>query len=276
MAVVTIQVLGNNPNGIRVIELSNWKGHIFVIPRSFLSDLRERAELNQPGVYYLIGEGQDKPTLYVGQSDNCYGRLTSHDRTREDDEWNTAIVFTGGLHSTYTRYLESISVRLARDADRYEIANRTDPTEAVLTGAQKETADEFFEKIKYLITFLGYQFFQKVSESLSDQAFYFLKADNADARAQLLEDGSLNVLKDSLARVRETEAFFGWSKAARQKFLEDGTLKKEVDGLSYIFTRDVVFNSPTAAAATVTGRPINGWTAWKDDQGNTLDENVRR
>ena len=276
MAVITTQLLGTNPNGIKIIELSNWKGHTFVIPRSFLADLREQSDLNQPGVYYLIGEGEDRPKLYIGQSENCYARLISHDRTREDEEWNVAVVFTGGLHSTYIRYLESISVRLARDSGRYEVINRTDPMETQLTGAQKETSDEFFEKIKFLTEFFGLQFFQSVKDSVADQIIYNLKADGANAKAQLLTDGGLNVLKDSLARIRETEAFFGWSKAARRKFLDDGTLKNHENGVSYVFTRDVVFNSPTAAAATVTGRPINGWTAWKDDQGHSLDENVRK
>lgn len=275
MAVITIQILGDNPNGIKLVELSNWKGHIFVIPRNFLADLRDYPDLSQPGVYYLVGEGENQSTLYVGQSENCFSRLTTHNRTREDDEWNTAIVFTGGLHSTYTRYIESISVRLARESNRYEVLNRTDPTEATLTGSQKETADEFFGKIKFVVAFFGFPFFQEISDSVSNQPMYYLKADGADARAQLLEDGSLHVYKDSLARIRETEAFFGWSKAARRKFIDDGTLVEKGDGVSYVFTRDVVFSSPTAAAATVTGRPINGWTAWKDENENTLDQNIR-
>ncbi len=105
---------------------------------------------------------------------------------------------------------------------------------------------------------------------------YYRKAEGSEARAQLLSDGSLNVLKDSLARIRETEAFWGWSQAARKRFLEDGTFAENGDGMSYVYTKDVLFKSPSAAAATTTGRPINGWTAWKDEAGNTLDENLRK
>lgn len=40
--------------------------------------------------------------------------------------------------------------------------------------------------------------------------------------------------------------------------------------------KDYLFKSPSAAAATTTGRPINGWTAWRDESGNTLDSNLRK
>jgi len=276
MAVIIIQLLGNNPTGIKIIELSNWKGRTFVIPRSSLSELRDQSDLNQPGVYYLVGEGEEKPKLYIGQSENCFARLTSHDRKKEEEEWDTAIVFTGGLHSTYIRYLESISVRLARESGRYEVENRTDPTEALLTGANKETADDFFKDMRFLTEFSGFNFFWSAQNSIADQATYYLNAEGANASARLLTGGSLDVIQGSLARIRETNTFFGWSQAARRKFLEDGTLVDNGDGISYRFTRNVEFSSPSAAATTIADRSINGWTAWKDSNDRTLDENVRQ
>ena len=80
--------------------------------------------------------------------------------------------------------------------------------------------------------------------------------------------------KGSLARIKETESFEGWALSARKKFIDDGTLK--VNNNSYIFTRDVLFRSPSAAASVINGRSTNGWTAWKDEKGNTLDDNVRK
>ncbi len=274
--VITTILLDDNPNGIKIAELSNWKANICVIPRNHLNSVRDRVDINQAGIYFLFGDGEDRPLVYIGQSENCFTRLTSHDRVREEEQWNIAIVFTGGLHGTYIKYLESIAVKFALDADRYEVINRNTPTENQLTEAQKITADEFFKKIKFLITFFGFPLFQSINELSLGKKIYYLKADGANAQAQLLDDGSLNVLEGSLARIRETEAFFGWSKAARRKFIGDNTLIDNKDGNSYKFTKEVIFNSPTAAAATVTGRPINGWTAWKDDKGNTLDDNLRK
>jgi hypothetical protein len=39
-----------------------------------------------------------------------------------------------------------------------------------------------------------------------------------------------------------------------------------------VFQQDYIFNSPSAAAATILGRSANGWTSWKDKNGKTLDE----
>ena len=58
--------------------------------------------------------------------------------------------------------------------------------------------------------------------------------------------------------------------ATRDAFVKDGTLKKDGDRL--VFTRDVEFSSPTAAAAVVHGGTANGLTAWKDKAGRTLKE----
>jgi hypothetical protein len=58
--------------------------------------------------------------------------------------------------------------------------------------------------------------------------------------------------------------------ATRDAFVKDGTLKKDGDRL--VFTRDVEFSSPTAAAAVVQGGTVNGLTAWRDKDGRTLKE----
>jgi hypothetical protein len=274
--VITTILLDNNPKGLRLIEMANWSGKAFVVPRGKLKELRTREDAKQPGLYLLFGEGHDRMSAYIGQSENVVDRLFSHDSNREEDEWNTAVVFVGELDSTFIKYLESISLDLAKKADRCNIFNKGGANENKLSEAQKIVADEYFERIKVIMGLLGYSLFNIVRESIADQNLYVLKADGADAIAQFLDDGSLNVRNGSLARIRETEAFTGWAEVARRKFLKDGTLVDNGDKISYRFTRDVVFNSPSAAAATVKGAPINGWTAWKDAQGKTLDENVRK
>lgn len=273
--VITTILLDDNPKGLRLIEIANWAGKAFVVPRSKLKELRSREDAKQPGLYILLGEGEERASAYIGQSENVVERLLSHDSVRKDDEWNTAIVFVGQLDSTFIKYLESISLELAKKADRFDIFNSASPRENTLSEAQKIVASEYFERVKLIAGLQGYSLFEVVSEAVVGSDTYYLKSDGADARAQLLEDGSLNVLTGSLARVRETESFAGWSRSARQKFIEDGTFEDAGNDVSYRFTKDTVFSSPSAAAATVTGRPINGWDAWKDKKGKTLSQNVR-
>jgi len=274
--VITTILLDDNPNGLRLIEMANWPGKAFVVPRSKLKELRSREDVSQPGVYILLGEGEENTKAYIGQSENVLDRLNTHDSARGDEEWDSAIIFVGKLDSTFIKYIESISLKQAKEVNRYEIFNNASPRENSLSEAQKIVAGEYFEKMKLVIGLLGYKLFELVSDSVVGESLYHLKADGADAKAQLLDDGGINVLEGSLARIRETISFWGWSKVAREKFVAEGFLVDNEDGVSYRFTRDVVFKSPSAAAATVTGRPINGWTAWRDEEGNTLDENVRR
>ncbi|MFA6251448.1 MAG: GIY-YIG nuclease family protein [Candidatus Paceibacterota bacterium] len=274
----TLQMLvpGGNPNGMKIIELPGWSGKCFLLPRQNLKELKDSSDVNQPGLYILFGSNEESgdDLAYIGESENFYSRITNHDANK--DFWNTAVIFTGELNKAHVKYLEYKATALAHKVNRMTVQNKVQPPENSLSYFDKISAEEYFENVQFILEALGYQLFEAVAESISDTKLYYLKAEGADAKAQLLEDGSLNILKGSTARIRETEAFFGWSKAAREKFLKDGILIEKGDGISYLFTKDVLFKSPTAAAATTTGRPINGWTSWKDESGNTLDENLRK
>ncbi len=265
-----------NPNGMKIIELSGWSGKCFVVPRQSLKELKDRSEVNQPGLYLLFGvdEGSSDDLVYIGESENFYNRIASHDSNK--DFWNIAVIFTGGLNRAFVKYLEYRATTLAHEAGRMVVQNKVQPQENTLSEFEKVTVEHYFENVQFILETIGYEVFDSIIESISDKKLYHLKADGADAKAQLLSDGSLNVLKGSIARIRETKAFWGWSQAARKRFIEDGTFVNSNDGLSYVYTKDVLFKSPSAAAATTTGRPINGWTAWKDESGNTLDENLRK
>ena len=65
-----------------------------------------------------------------------------------------------------------------------------------------------------------------------------------------------------------------WIGILRKRLLEEGVLKAE-NGV-YVFQQDYIFNSPSAAAATILGRSSNGWRSWKDKDGKTLDELKRK
>lgn len=56
----------------------------------------------------------------------------------------------------------------------------------------------------------------------------------------------------------------------RLKLKEEGTLALASDSL--VFTRDVKFTSPSAAASFVHGGHANGLTVWKNSEGSTLKQ----
>lgn len=56
----------------------------------------------------------------------------------------------------------------------------------------------------------------------------------------------------------------------REKLMEQGSLVTSSDHL--VFTKDVEFSSPSAAAAVIHGGHANGLTAWKNSSNQSLKE----
>lgn len=268
-------ILTGDPNGLKILELVGWTGKVFIIPRASLKEIKDRTEINNPAVYFLFGKDESSTfeNVYIGESESFYSRLENHYINK--NLWNLAIVFTGQLDRADVKYLENKSTILAREVNRYQVLNKVQPQENKLSEFKKVSIDEFFEKIQFMMSVLGYPIFQ-LPRSSTDSNIYSLKVGNLVAMGKLLDNGNFMVLKGSEARIRETDSFNGgYAYVARREFLNNGTLVQS-DDESYLFSKDVIFNSPSASAATIAGRSVNGWTAWKDKVGKTLDENVRK
>ena len=264
-----------DPNGLKVISLSGWTGRCFIVPRTSLKQLKDRSEIDKPGLYFLFGPHDEAPRVYIGESESFFSRITNHDVNK--DFWETVLIFTGELNRADVKYLEFKATTFAKDSGRYSVENKVQPHENAISEFDKIEVEQFFENARLILRTFGYEIFEKATESFADREMYYLKGEFFDARARILEDGSLLVLKGSLARIRETPSFGGWSKIAREEFLAFGKLKQATNQQdSYEFMEDILFKSPSAAAATITGRSINGWTAWKNGEGVTLDENLRK
>jgi hypothetical protein len=268
-------VTNGNPNGLKIIELAGWVGKCFIVPRQNLKDLKDRPETTQPGLYILFGVKQEtgEDLAYIGESESFYSRIANHDANK--DFWDKAVIFTGGLNRAFVKYLEYRATTLASNAKRMNVQNKVQPQENTLSEFEKVTVDQYFENIRFILSTFEYEVFDAVEQSYIDNTLYHLRADGVSAKAKALEDGAMIVFAGSLARKRETESFGGWSKAARERFLQEGKMIIKDENF-YSFTEDVIFKSPSAAGATLAGRPINGWTSWEDENGNTLDDNLRK
>ena len=83
------------------------------------------------------------------------------------------------------------------------------------------------------------------------------------------------VLRGSTAAVSvPASAAHHYAARIRQRLLKSGVLAEQ-DGL-YVFQEDYLFTTPSGAADAVLGRNSNGWTAWRDASGRTLDELKRQ
>ena len=89
-----IFVADGDPDGLRIVDKSNWIGKALVFPRALLPQVKVRPELAQTGVYLLLGPRPDGEgdMLYVGEGDPIRPRLESH--YAQKDFWTRAIGFT--------------------------------------------------------------------------------------------------------------------------------------------------------------------------------------
>lgn len=272
---IQIIVPEGSPNGLKIVELSGWSGKIFVLPRNNLKDIKNRPEVEHPGIYFLFGKDDEsiRQNVYIGESESFLSRLENHDLNK--DFWNIAIVFTGGLNRADVKYLENKSTLLAKELGRYEVLNKVQPHENRLSEFQKIAVDDFFEKVKFILAVLGQPIFEDTKAELGTNT-YMLSGEGFRATGQILDDGNFLMHKNSLARIRETKSFIGgYAFLARKQLLAERKIQVFSND-SYCFEDEVIFKSPSAAAAVITGRSINGWTAWKDVRGKTLDDNLRK
>ena len=153
-----ILVTNGNPNGLKIIELNGWIGKCFIVPRQNLKELKNRSEINQPGLYLLFGvkEETGENLVYIGESESFYSRIANHDANK--DFWNTAVVFTGGLNRADVKYLEYRATVLANEAKRMGVQNKVQPQENTLSEFQKISIDQYFENIRFI---LGGQYTRK-------------------------------------------------------------------------------------------------------------------
>lgn len=132
----------------------------------------------------------------------------------------------------------------------------------------------FLEKMLQLLPTLGVEVLvPAISDTAEPKKNDLLSCEIKGLKATgYLTPNGIVVLKGSQAvlAVRDSSHKYPWSITLRERLKEDGSLVVNVDRL--IFTKDVEFSSPSAAAAVVHGGQANGLTAWKNKLGKSLKE----
>ena len=269
---VRIFIPSGNPDGLRIIEKSNWIGQGVFFPRALFADARQRDELKRTGVYVLWGPGESGQLLriYAGEGDSVLSRLDQH--AKQKDFWTHAVVFTSkdqNLNKAHVKYLEARLVQLAADARRAELDNGSIPQIPTLSEADKADAEAFLQDMLLCLPILGLNVFEKAKAPGEKSRDLILKGKGIEARGQDTAEGFV-VRARSLAVKDEAPSIHDYLKELRRALLAQGVFVDE--GTHYRLTQDYTFNSPSTAAGVLLGRSANGRTEWKDAQGRTLKE----
>lgn len=274
----TIQIFlpDGNPTSIKIADLTNRIIVAVLIPRNKLNDCSERPEVKKHGIYFLFGVNEEKakPISYIGETEDCFERLKSHNRSKEF--WNYAVVITSKSNTftkSHVKYLEHICIRYSKEIGRYDTENLATPSKPYITESMEADLLDNFETIKVLLSTLGFPIFEEIRNSTNkNRNLLYCKGKDASAQGELIDDGFV-VLKGSKASKEETKSIGSWIIGLRKKLLNDNVISEENN--VFVFNEDFVFGSPSAAAAVLLGRSANGWTTWKNKDGKTIDELYR-
>lgn len=274
-ATIKIFLVHGDPKRLRTAELSNWTGKAVAGPRSEFDGVMAREESEKSGVYFLTGMDLDSgaPRIYIGEAENIRDRVKSH---LEKDFWNQIAFFISkdeNLTKAHIRYLEGKLIEQARAAGRALVSNGQS-SGAKLPESDREDMEIFLEKISQLLPVLGIELLIPSSSATSatnEKQILKCEIKGLMARGRLTPNGFL-ILKDSQAVLGERPSVekYPWARNMRDKLKKDGAVHQRKDHL--VFTKDVEFSSPSAAAAVVVGGHANGLISWKNGQGKTLKE----
>ena len=269
---VRIFVADGDPDGLRIVEKSNWTGSGLIFPRSLFARVRSRPEFGRAGIYLLTGpnERSQLPRVYVGEGDSVLPRLEQHVRSK--DFWTHAALFTSkdqSLNKAHVQYLESRIVELAREAKRCELDNGNVPQRPQLSEAEIADAESFLADLMLCLPLLGLAILERPTAAKGRRIELILKAKGIEARGFETTQGFV-VAVGSRAVAVEVPSIHAYLSELRRTLQEQGVLTRDGDG--YVLTQDYAFPSPSTAAGVLLGRSSNGRLEWKAADGRSLKE----
>lgn len=275
----TIQIFlpSGDPQGIRIAEITTRIVRVVAVPRLLLKEFLATPEASGGAVYFLFEDTKEavKPRVYIGQTSDLKKRMDRHQKDK--DFWTQAVVLLSradSLTPNHSVYLERLCIRRAKEAGRCVVENDTNGNKLNITKPFEAECEELFETGSTLLSTLGFQLFELPAGPDLKTPPFRCSLSGTDARATYTVEGMV-VLKGSKAREGATDSFkLKPAFQTRQKLVEAGVLQPEGEHL--VFTQDYTFASPSMAASIVIGNNTNGWLAWKNDSGQTLDEVVRQ
>lgn len=260
-----------DPDGLRLIEKSNWTGVGVVFSRSGYKDALKRDEFQRSGVYVLVGTSEESslPTIYIGEGDPVRPRLDSH--YAKKDFWNWGVFFVTSnqsLNKAHVRYLESRLIQLAKDAKQCNLDNFNESTQPTLSEADVADMESFISNMLMVYPLVGLSVFEKPElVSAAERHLLYIRAKDVEATGYESSRG-FAVTKGSNCVLVEVPSIMAYLSTLRKDLVKQGILVPS-NG-HYAFSDNYIFTSPSTAAGVILGRTANGRTSWKDKSGKTL------
>jgi hypothetical protein len=270
-----IHLLHGKPEGVKILEIQNKTLRMYIVPRQYLSSIKERSDLLQPAIYFLISDNQEN--LYIGEAENSYKRINQHD---SKEQWDIALIcisINNALDKASVKYLESSFINIVSQIDNIKLSNVNKPDLNSLHEFKISEIKEFQEYIELAIISLGYNFVHKINRNDLDQRInsdeiWYIKARNSEAKG-IFVGSSFTILKGALINGLSTPNFrdrYPHTQLKRMQILESKCIP--IDNNMYQSKEDINFASINQATSFVIGQGVNSWFYLKNREGKTIDE----
>lgn len=281
--VLTLFFMDENLEGRIKCTIGGSKYLAYKISRSDIDLCKNIDKLKKSGIYFLFGAPNEidaREVVYIGQAnerkngEGLLNRLIEHKRNSTKGYWNYAIAFTtigGALGSTELNYLENYFCNLAKEANRYLVKNGNEPTIGSISEEQICSLNSFISDVELILTALNYKVFipikqtQKSLNTTENNVFYLERKNRetgitVKAIGQKTKDGFV-VFKGSYVAEKNMKVLYPTVRELRQKVKV---------GKDRLLQDDMLFSSPSYAAAFIIGGNTNGLMDWKTKDGIPL------
>ncbi len=271
---IRVFVPSGDPDGLRLVERTNWTGVGIVFKRTGYKQAANRPEFDRTGIYVLVGTSEDSalPVIYIGEGDPVKSRLNQHYSKKEF--WDWAVFFVtkdSSLNKAHVKYLESRLLELAKAAKQSKLDNAGSSLPPTLSEVETADVECFLLDMLSIFPLLGLSVFEKTSSSTKPQPGEMLYIKAKGITATGYEDAKGFVVVSGSEMVAEkTNTIPSFMSSLRNDLIEQGVVESRGNKLGFV--ENYTFSSPSTAAGVIQGRSANGREDWKTNKGVTLKE----
>ena len=134
------------------ITSTQWKGLMYVVPRSEISKMIGLEEVNRFGVYLLLSDTQ----IYAGEASDLKNRIKQHDKAK--NWWERAVLITttdDSFDQADINYLETSIISIAKNQSNLKCENKQTGNKKKLDEMKKAELDPFLEEALSIMKVLG-------------------------------------------------------------------------------------------------------------------------
>lgn len=263
----------------KVFQDRNNQIKAFYFTKENIKEVEKLESANNYAIYFLFDNSEEGASkVYVGQSVNGIGRISSHIRNK--DFWTYCILFVTDNNSFD---------RLAIDYMEYEFIKKLKKSSYVLMNKDLRTSEpniSIFDKPNLLSYIKQIEFLLNAERITLDEVkltdennemFYFPRYKNYTAKL-FVKDGKFVLAKGSIIR-RPIESSQNWKSDRFYKknnsvvdgYIDDGKVVEDNGGYRLLFS--ISYDNPSTPSSLVTGRSTNGWKFFKGlNELRTMDK----